>query len=249
MALRMEPSIRKRPLLTTVATMAALALGSCNALLDNRPADINTDVSTTEPTDAAAAPRGAGRDGDANVPDPASGPASASAPASGLDPGPGGDPGTEGGAAQPPCLVGTKPCGGVCVSIDDPSFGCAGPTCQPCASAHRAGACVAGQCAPGQCAKGWADCNGLASDGCEVDLSAATSCGACGVTCTGSPHADPACVAGACSTECQDGFGDCNHHPADGCEASLLKDSHNCGECGRICLFGKCQAGICAAKP
>jgi hypothetical protein len=244
MALRMEPSTRKRPVLTTIVTTAALALGSCNALLDNRPADINTDTSATEPTDAAAAPRGAGRDADASVPDPTSGPASS------LDPGPGG---VEGGTAPPPppppCLVGTKPCGGVCVSIDDPSFGCAGPTCQPCAPPHGAGACAAGQCAPGKCAKGWADCNGLASDGCEVDLSATTSCGACGVTCTGSPHADSACVAGACSTECQHGYGDCNHDLADGCEAPLLSSRHNCGECGRTCLVGKCQSGTCVSKP
>jgi hypothetical protein len=243
MALRMEPSTRKRPVLTTVATTAALALGSCNALLDNRPADLDTDSSPTQPADAAAAPREAGRNADASVP----------GPEPGLDPGPGpgprGDSG-EGGAPPPqPCLVGTKPCGGVCVSIADPSFGCAGPTCQPCAPAHDAGACVAGQCAPGTCAKGWADCNGLASDGCEVDLSAATSCGACGVSCSGSPHADAACVAGACSTACQDGYGDCNHDVADGCEIALLKDRHNCGECGRSCLLGKCESGACVLKP
>jgi hypothetical protein len=44
------------------------------------------------------------------------------------------------------------------------------------------------------CAPGHADCNGRASDGCEVDLTTATDhCGRCGHGCLGG-----ACVAGAC---------------------------------------------------
>jgi hypothetical protein len=44
------------------------------------------------------------------------------------------------------------------------------------------------------CGQGRADCNGLASDGCEIDLTAdATSCGVCGHGCQGGP-----CQSGLC---------------------------------------------------
>ncbi len=44
------------------------------------------------------------------------------------------------------------------------------------------------------CGSGFADCNGAASDGCEADLNAKTSCGTCGNVCS----AGQECVAGRC---------------------------------------------------
>lgn len=236
MVRRMQPPSPTCSALASLAAMAALALGGCNALLDNRPADLDADVLATAPPDEAGASPGAGRDADASVPDPG--------------PTLGAESGTEGGpgSLSPQCRVGTKACGDVCVSIGDPDYGCAGPACARCAPEHGAAACVAGQCALAMCVAGWADCNALTSDGCEADLSSATSCGACAVSCPAAPHAVPACVGGACATQCEAGFGDCNHKPADGCETSLLKDKHNCGGCGQACLIGTCQAGICALK-
>jgi hypothetical protein len=70
------------------------------------------------------------------------------------------------------------------------------------------------------CAAGWADCN----------------------------HADAACVAGACERQPAARFADCNRQAADGCETEILKDEHDCGECGRPCLIGSCQAGTCVWK-
>lgn len=233
----MEPRTRTRSVVTTIAGVAALALGGCNALLDNRPADLQGDVSATDPAVDADAGRGAGGDADASVPDPALGPGADSGGGAGDD------------SRSPQCLVETKPCGDVCVSIADPEYGCAGPTCERCAPEHGAAACVAGQCALAMCATGWANCNHLASDGCETDLASATSCGACGVTCPSGPHATSACLAGACSLQCAAGFGDCNRKAADGCETQLLKDKHNCGVCGQTCLVGSCEAGTCVLKP
>ncbi len=235
----MEPPALKRLLSavsTAVAAVASLGLGGCNVLLDNRPADPNADLFATEPADDAGAPRGAARDSDASAPDPG--------PMRGADPGP------ADAATAPHCAVGTKPCGDVCVSIDDPSYGCAGPTCGRCVPAHGAtAACIAGQCALGACTAAWADCNHQASDGCETDLSLASSCGACGVTCTDAPHAASACVASACSMQCEANFGDCNHDANDGCETQLLKDKHNCGACGQVCLTGECRGGTCVGHP
>ena len=45
------------------------------------------------------------------------------------------------------------------------------------------------------CLSGFADCNLVAADGCEADLTAASSCGACGLVCGG---ATPNCVGGVC---------------------------------------------------
>jgi hypothetical protein len=69
------------------------------------------------------------------------------------------------------------------------------------------------------------------------------------MACTPRKNADVACTAGMCTAQCQAGFGDCNLDAADGCERSLLKDRHNCGQCGRFCIFGRCEDGTCVVKP
>ena len=40
---------------------------------------------------------------------------------------------------------------------------------------------------------------------------------------------------------------DCNEDIADGCEVFLSIDPQNCGACGRSCLGGECQSGLCSA--
>jgi hypothetical protein len=212
----------------------ALAFGGCNTLLDNRPADIGSDLFANQPadgeSDASTPPNEAPRDSDASRPSREPDVDASTAP------------------APPECLVGAKPCAGACVSTDDAATGCGGPTCESCAAPHAKPTCVEHQCALGACDTGWADCNHLPADGCEVDLSAPASCGGCGIACVPVPNAAVACTAGMCAAQCTAGFGDCNHDPADGCEKPLLDDKHNCGECGRTCIFGHCEAGTCVWK-
>ncbi len=46
----------------------------------------------------------------------------------------------------------------------------------------------------------------------------------------------PACVQGVCTAEsCNDGFGDCNNDPSDGCETNTQSDAANCGACNNDC--------------
>ncbi|MBI5516634.1 MAG: hypothetical protein HY909_22810 [Deltaproteobacteria bacterium] len=45
---------------------------------------------------------------------------------------------------------------------------------------------------------------------------------------------------------CEEGFGDCNGDPADGCEAELRRDRAHCGACGVACPAGApCADGAC----
>lgn len=126
-----------------------------------------------------------------------------------------------------------RACNGTCASVDDPAFGCGDPSCAPCAAPHGAAVCRGGRCALGSCAAGRADCNGDSRDGCEVDLSKATTCGDCTGAC---PPAKPYCAP----------FGDAGFRCTNGClpDAPLLcgtqcvsplTSEDHCGGCDRKC--------------
>src|SRR5690606_18918792 len=71
--------------------------------------------------------------------------------------------------------------------------------------------CVGGTCGF-SCQAGFADCNMMPGDGCEVDLSTdAAHCGACNNRCvTGGSVLGVACVAGACDiVSCMAPLDDC----------------------------------------
>ncbi|HEY3358711.1 MAG TPA: choice-of-anchor D domain-containing protein [Polyangia bacterium] len=76
-----------------------------------------------------------------------------------------------------------------------------------------------------------------------------SNCGTCGHVCV-TPHATPACVAGACAVgACAASYADCNGLPGDGCEADLRATVDHCGQCDIACTNGHgattCQAGVC----
>jgi hypothetical protein len=54
------------------------------------------------------------------------------------------------------------------------------------------------------------------------------------------------CDTGVC--KCDLGFTDCDAKPENGCEASLLSDSKNCGACGHDCAGATCAGGICEVQ-
>lgn len=85
---------------------------------------------------------------------------------------------------------------------------------------NAAGICVAGQCVMGACNVGFADCNGLAADGCEVNITTDVyNCGGCNMPCN-LPNATAICVNGVCMIgSCNVGYADCNGLVFDGCEA------------------------------
>jgi hypothetical protein len=96
-----------------------------------------------------------------------------------------------------------------------------------------------------RCSPGFADCDGRASNGCEVALATDVgNCGACGNVCS-EPHAFAACTAGVCKVAaCSAGFGDCDGQSGNGCETDLAVDPSNCGACGNVCAVA-CSGGVC----
>ncbi len=114
--------------------------------------------------------------------------------------------------------------------------------------------CTAGKCEVSHCPVGFEDCNGLASDGCEVELATtASDCGFCHNSCA-LAHASAACEGGACVvSKCDDGYGDCDDSAPNGCEADLAVDANHCGACSRACSDTQvnqrtCAAGVCTSS-
>src|SRR5205085_1932613 len=82
------------------------------------------------------------------------------------------------------------------------------------------------------CNPGFANCDGAALNGCEINTTNDRSnCGRCGTVCPTPAHASPGCNASVCGIgACQQGWNNCNGMAGDGCET-------NCGA-GRSCAGG-----------
>lgn len=97
-------------------------------------------------------------------------------------------------------------------------------------------ACMSGVCwrvGPLACPTGWADCNGLESDGCETDTSSLQNCGACGRVC-GYPGAQVRCSGGCIEDAvCLLGWWRC-----DGIRAQCVSihTVERCGDCSTRCV-------------
>jgi hypothetical protein len=151
------------------------------------------------------------------------------------------------------CAAGAGDCDG------DPRNGCEADLasdlrhCLACGTACAGAPGADAVCAPTGCATrcraGFADCDGRAANGCEVELAAdASHCGACGRACAVA-NGQGRCAAGVCGRErCNAGFDDCDGDPANGCEARIDSAAH-CGRCGSACTVNMvCTAGACASS-
>ena len=120
----------------------------------------------------------------------------------------------------------------------------------PCpAPNHNSVECFNGMCRLGTCARGYDDCNGRASDGCEIDLNDDPEhCGRCGNACPGGPRA--ICVAGVCGlTGCPAGRAECDGNTATVCETDVTTSAQHCGVCGNACSTANatsvCEMSVC----
>jgi hypothetical protein len=113
-----------------------------------------------------------------------------------------------------------------------------------------AGCDTSGSCTIAACDAGWEDCDGVVSNGCEVDIRTLDACGGCDTSCA-IPFASESCASGSCElTQCNGGRDDCDGAPGNGCETDLSLPT-SCGECDNDCTGGDnvlsagCDDGAC----
>ncbi len=119
-----------------------------------------------------------------------------------------------------------------------------------CSFANAAPTCSAGVCAISACNPSFANCDGSASNGCEVNLNSnVNNCGACGRACS-LTRATATCSAGSCAVgSCNAGYGNCDGSASNGCEVDLRSNANHCGACGRTCNSSqRCSNSVCVAR-
>ena len=111
--------------------------------------------------------------------------------------------------------------------------------------------CTSGACGIATCNPGYANCNMMNADGCEVNLQTdPQSCGTCGNACAHGPNSTAVCTNASCGIICSSGYADCDMNPYNGCEVHTTVDVNNCGGCGNVCNLAHatstCSSGSCA---
>jgi hypothetical protein len=117
-----------------------------------------------------------------------------------------------------------------------------------CSTNHATPSCAGSKCTITACATGYADCDGNAANGCEIDTNTNVgSCGACGQPCNMNGGVE-GCVGGKCTQPvCNAPNANCDGNAATGCEVDTATDKNNCGSCGHVCATGtNCTGGICS---
>jgi hypothetical protein len=148
------------------------------------------------------------------------------------------------------CGTNLTVCGSACVDTQTNSGHC-GRCDNACPTRPNttSSTCNAGTCGF-VCANGFADCDGDATNGCEVDLqNDPNRCGSCMRRCTAA-NASVQCRAGNCQLgACTAGFGNCDGNPTNGCETDLRSTLNHCGACGALCSVPNaspiCAMGVC----
>lgn len=133
------------------------------------------------------------------------------------------------------CPDDKKFCGGECVPIEDPNFGCSPDACEPCQLPAYATSltCSNGECAAAECSSE----GKLCGDVC-VERSPDVGCGRPGCTrCSYANTAEYLCdPLGECEVStCATGWYNCDDVASNGCEINTVEDPDNCGRCGLVC--------------
>jgi hypothetical protein len=225
-------SIRRTAFLVGLVGAGLYAVSGCNSVLDNKPGQLDERRTTVEPSQPPASTPPPGNTNPVTPTTP---------PTPDLDAGI--TPPADGGG----CGADQQLCHGFCVSIVDPNYGCGDPACTPCRIPHGVATCQDRACVVKACDPGYSDCNTNPTDGCEGDLSKATTCGTCNAVCgAAAPVCAPAGGSFGCSTGCT-----AEAPLLCGAECvSPLTSVNHCGACNQKCPdidqgTSACTAGVC----
>lgn len=219
-------------------SIVTFVLVGCNSILNNERGSLAVDDETTnEPTTPSSSSSSGGSSSSSSSGGTSD---SGSTPISG-----------DAGQPTPPdggqCGTGQMLCDNACVSITDPLYGCGDPACTPCSLDHASSACQGRTCVVAACDAGFADCDKDPANGCEGDLSKATSCGACNAVC---PATAPVCAPSGGTFTCTTG---CAADAPLLCGAECVDPAtseNHCGGCNVKCPdvpngTTQCTAGQC----
>jgi hypothetical protein len=143
------------------------------------------------------------------------------------------------------CPTGMKNCGGACVLANDPYYGCDPTTCDSCVYTlpNAIAGCSGTECVIASCVPGYANCDGIMSNGCEADLTDTATCTSCANSC----GAGEQCVSSGCVSACVSPDTNCA-----GTCADLTSDVHACGSCSVSCVGpngAECSGSKCTCAP
>jgi hypothetical protein len=129
------------------------------------------------------------------------------------------------------CINGTYDCDSIALNGCESSVPCCsiGTDCSGYMNVANY-SCNGGRCGILACRSGYADCNGLLSDGCETNVAATVAaCGSCSTDCSkrGLPGvAAFSCTNGQCGiAQCLAGFNSCDNTSTSGCESDSQRDA------------------------
>jgi hypothetical protein len=111
------------------------------------------------------------------------------------------------------------------------------------------GVCSGGVCGF-SCLRGFANCDRLSANGCEVSTTTTSNCNGCGLACLSGANSTATCTILGCGLACSTGFGNCDSFAGNGCETALNTTS-NCGACRYACpaapsgFTAACTSGTC----
>ena len=147
------------------------------------------------------------------------------------------------------CMGGASLCGNSCIDLDGDPNNCGACSASCDLPNVQINGCSRGTCSVGQCAAGFADCDAVASNGCETNTANdGNNCGSCGNDCPGVANATSRCGSGQCGFVCYSPFQDCDGDASNGCEVDTDNDPSNCGGCGNACSPDPVSVATCGGS-
>ncbi len=141
------------------------------------------------------------------------------------------------------CPDGQSCCSGACVDTQANTANC-GRCDNQCALENANAVCRNAACAVMGCTLPFGDCDTLAANGCETDITRSVAhCGTCGRPCEVRAQGTATCTDSTCSYAPMEGFADCDNATSTGYETDTRVSPDHCGNCMTRCSLAGATAG------